>query len=246
MALLSLNDLSVRFRGASLALDGVSLEVPEKAIVALLGPNGAGKTTALRAISGLLSYHGGAEMGGSIRYDGAKLTGRTAGRVRAGIAQVMEGRRIFPDLSIEENLLTGGFTRPRAALAAGLEQVYALFPDLTGRRNEMAGLLSGGQQQMVAVGRALMSAPRLLLLDEPSLGLAPMVVQQIASALREINSQGTSVLLVEQNATLALELSSSACILETGRVAISGNSRDLKHDPKVREAYLGHGVGSAA
>ncbi|MEJ8574248.1 ABC transporter ATP-binding protein [Microbaculum marinum] len=246
MALLSLNNLSVRYRGASLALDGVSFEVPENAIVALLGPNGAGKTTALRAISGLLSHHGGGEVGGSIEYDGRPLTGRTATRVRAGIAQVMEGRRVFPDLSVEENLLCGGFTRPRTGLGSGLDEVYALFPDLVGRRQDMAGLLSGGQQQMVAVGRALMSDPRLLLLDEPSLGLAPMVIQQIAGALNQINERGASVLLVEQNATLALALSSSACILETGRVAITGASRDLKDDPKVREAYLGQGVGAAA
>ncbi|WP_288900259.1 ABC transporter ATP-binding protein [uncultured Sneathiella sp.] len=246
MTLLALENLSVRYGGASLALEDVTFAVPESAIVALLGPNGAGKTTTLRAISGLLPFHGGAITSGRIIFDGAPLTGRSAQRVCGGIAQVMEGRRVFADLTVEENLLSGAFTRPRSTVKSSLDGVYALFPDLTGRRRDMAGLLSGGQQQMVAVGRALMSAPRLLLLDEPSLGLAPMIVQQIAAVLREINEEGASVLLVEQNAALALSLASSACILETGIVALSGPSEILKTDPKVREIYLGHGAGVVA
>jgi branched-chain amino acid transport system ATP-binding protein len=238
-ALLAVSGLTVRY-GRSPALDAVSFDVPRQGITALLGPNGAGKTTALRAISGLLNFHGGWIETGSIALDGRALDSSPAGRVRAGIAQVMEGRRIFLDLTIEENLIAGSFTVPNAASRReALERVFALFPILSERRRETAGYLSGGQQQMVAIGRALMSSPRLLLLDEPSLGLAPKIVEQIAETILQINRTGTGILLVEQNAALALRIAHQATILETGKVALAGPAAELRENPLVRDVYLG-------
>ena len=237
--LLSLEDVSTWYGGIPV-LEGVSLQLAVGEILALLGPNGAGKTTVLRAISGLLELHRGRLVGGSIHLDGAPLPASPAARVRAGVAQVLEGRRIFQDLSIEENLVAGGFT-----LASGkqrrlmLEKVYELFPVLHERRRETAGYLSGGQQQMLAIGRALMPRPRLLLLDEPSLGLAPKIIDQIVTAVVAINRAGTSIILVEQNASVALAIAHQAVILEMGRVALKGNAVDLRNNPKVRELYLG-------
>jgi branched-chain amino acid transport system ATP-binding protein len=241
--LLSLEDVSTRY-GSIPMLDHVSLRVAAGEMLALLGPNGAGKTTALRAISGLLGLHGGLVTGGSIRFDGYPLPSAAAACVRAGIAQVLEGRRIFQDLTIEENLVAGGFTVSRKRRRQTLEQIYELFPVLRERRRETAGYLSGGQQQMLAIGRALMPKPRLLLLDEPSLGLAPKMIDQIAATIVAINRLGTSIVLVEQNAALALAIAQQAVILEMGRVALQGSAADLRHDPKVRELYLGITCGS--
>jgi branched-chain amino acid transport system ATP-binding protein len=237
--LLSLQDVTTQY-GKVLALRRVSLEVPVGKILALLGPNGAGKTTTLRAVSGLLEYHGGRVTEGSILFDGVPLPTTPSARVRGGISQVLEGRRIFQDLSIEENLVAGSFTvRSRAQRSDALERIYGMFPILRERRAETAGYLSGGQQQMVAIGRALMSRPRLLLLDEPSLGLAPKIVEQIAETILSINAEGASILLVEQNAAVALRIAHQAVIMETGRVALSGASSALQQDAKVREVYLG-------
>ena len=237
--LLSLQDVTTRY-GKVLTLRRVSLELPKGKILALLGPNGAGKTTTLRAVSGLLEYHGGRITEGSILFDGVSLPATPSARVRGGISQVLEGRRIFQDLSIEENLMAGSFTvRSRTQRSDELERIYAMFPILRERRAETAGYLSGGQQQMVAIGRALMSRPRLLLLDEPSLGLAPKIVEQIAETILSINAEGTSILLVEQNAAVALRIAHRAVIMETGRVALSGASSALRQDSKVREVYLG-------
>ncbi len=243
--LLSLEDVSTRYGGIPV-LKGVSLRLAVGEMLALLGPNGAGKTTALRAISGLLGFHGGRLTSGSIHFDGAPLPVTPAARVRAGIAQVLEGRRIFQDLSIEENLVAGGFTlfsgKQRRLM---LGRVYELFPVLRERRRETAGYLSGGQQQMLAIGRALMPRPRLLLLDEPSLGLAPKIIDQIVTAVVAINRAGTSIILVEQNASVALAIAHQAVILEMGRVALQGSAVDLRHNPKVRELYLGMSGGGA-
>jgi branched-chain amino acid transport system ATP-binding protein len=242
--LLSLEDVSTRY-GHIPMLNQVSLRVVAGEMLALLGPNGAGKTTVLRAISGLLELHSGRVTSGSIHFDGSSLPPSAAACVRAGIAQVLEGRRIFQDLSIEENLIAGGFTVSRSWRWQTLEQIYELFPILRERRRETAGYLSGGQQQMLAIGRALMPRPRLLLLDEPSLGLAPKMIDQIAAAIVAINRAGTSIVLVEQNASVALAIAQQAVILEMGRVALHGSAADLRRDPKVRELYLGITRGSA-
>lgn len=237
--LLEVRKLRVDY-GQIAALHDVSVCVAQGAVVALLGANGAGKTTTLRSISGLLGFHNGRIAGGEIVFDGAPLVGSAAGRVSRGIAQVMEGRRIFSELTIEDNLIAGAFTvSSKSKRSAAYDRVFELFPLLAERRGDIAGYLSGGQQQILAIGRALMSGPRLLLLDEPSLGLAPLVVEQIGQAIGMINRAGTAVLLVEQNASVALGLSSEAVILETGRVALSGSSEQLKADPKVRDVYLG-------
>ncbi|MGH9191219.1 MAG: ABC transporter ATP-binding protein [Acidimicrobiales bacterium] len=232
-------NLEVVYNDVVLVLRGVSLAVPAGKIVAVLGANGAGKTTLLRAITGLLPVHRGKSTKGRITLAGRDIThDDPARRVRAGLAQVMEGRRVFAELTVDENLRTGAYTN-RAGLAEGRDRVMELFPVLRERRRQVAGYLSGGEQQMLAIGRALMSSPRLLLLDEPSLGLAPLVVEQIRDIVVDINAQGTSVLLVEQNATMALAIADRGVVLEQGRVVRSGSGAELLADRNIREFYLG-------
>jgi branched-chain amino acid transport system ATP-binding protein len=233
--LLELNDLVVAY-GRIQALHGISLSVAEGEIVTLIGANGAGKTTTMRAISGLRPV-----ARGSIRFDGADLTHVRADlRVGRGISQAPEGRGIFPGMTVMENLEMGTYARrDRRAFPADLERVFGLFPRLAERRRQAAGTMSGGEQQMLTIGRALMARPRLLLLDEPSMGLAPMLIQQIFGIIREINTQGTTVLLVEQNAQQALSVAHRAYILETGSIVKEGTGRELLGDPAIKEAYLG-------
>jgi branched-chain amino acid transport system ATP-binding protein len=244
--ILSVRNLEVVYNDIALVLRGVSVDVPSGAIVALLGANGAGKTTLLRSITGLLGPHRGKITKGSVSFEGEAITGRDPSEVvRRGVAQVMEGRRIFQELTVEENLRAGGFTRRgRAEARAAHERVFELFPILRDRRRSTAGYLSGGEQQMLAIGRALMSDPHLLLLDEPSLGLAPKLVEQIRDLIVDINGQGTSVLLVEQNATMALSIARSGYVMETGRIVKEGPAGELLADQDIQEFYLGGGEGS--
>jgi branched-chain amino acid transport system ATP-binding protein len=243
-SILEVRNVETVYHGVVRVLRGVSLAVPRGSVVALLGPNGAGKTTTLRAITGLLDIHEGRITKGSIRFDGEDLSGLKPPQiVRRGMAQVMEGRRIFPELTVEENLFSGAWTATRQQVAEGLEDAYTRFPILGERRRQAAGYLSGGEQQMLAIGRALMSKPKLLLLDEPSLGLAPKIVSQVGDLVRQLNSEGMSILLVEQNAMMALELSSHGYILETGKVVKDGSSEELRADDDIREFYLGLGGG---
>ena len=244
---LSVRNLEVVYDDVILAVRGVSLEVPAGGIVALLGPNGAGKTTLLRAITGLLGVHRADITKGEIELDGRRITKLDpATIVRAGIGQVMEGRRVFHELTVDENLRAGAMTvRDRAEVETARERALELFPVLRERLKSTAGYLSGGEQQMLAIGRALMASPRLLLLDELSLGLAPRVVEQIMEVVREINSRGTSVLLVEQNARSALAIASHGYVMETGRVVLEGEAEQLRADRDVQEAYLGVGGGDA-
>jgi branched-chain amino acid transport system ATP-binding protein len=240
--LLEVGDVRVSYAGVR-ALHGVSLVVPEGEIVAVLGNNGAGKTTLLRAISGTLHLHGGALDSGVTRFDSRTLSALAPAEVvRAGVVQVPEGRRMFADLTVEENLRAGGLSsRGRSRRVEARSRVYKLFPRLHERRTQRAGLLSGGEQQMLAIGRALMACPSVLLLDEPTLGLAPMMAERIAGTVREINLQGTAILLIEQNAALALELSSSAHVLEVGAVTLHGPSAELAASDEIRRRYLGVG-----
>jgi branched-chain amino acid transport system ATP-binding protein len=233
--LLELHDVSLLY-GRIQALHDISLEVEEGEIVALIGANGAGKSTTMRAISGIRPV-----ARGTIRFDGKDITRlRPDLRVIRGICQAPEGRGIFPGMTVLENLGMGAYTRKdRAGIAADQERVLELFPRLAERRRQAGGTLSGGEQQMLAVARALMSRPKLLLLDEPSMGLAPMLIQQIFEIITEINQQGTTVLLVEQNAQQALSRAHRGYVLETGRIVRSGTGADLLHDPAVKEAYLG-------
>jgi len=243
---LDVSDLRVSYGGAVRALRGVSLDVPDKVVVAVLGSNGAGKSTLLRAISNVLRSHRGRIDSGSITFDGTSLRGLDpAACVRLGLVQVPEGRRIFGRLTVEENLRAGGIAqRDRAAKAAAQTRVFELFPVLADRRRQRAVLLSGGEQQMLAIARGLMANPKLLLLDEPSLGLAPLIVGQIAQVIAEINRQGTSVLLVEQNARMALSVASHAYVLDVGNVSLSGSAVDLSATDQVQRLYLGHGADS--
>jgi branched-chain amino acid transport system ATP-binding protein len=241
--ILRVGNLEVVYSDVILVLRGVSLEVPTGAVVALLGGNGAGKTTLLRAISGLLKVHRGDITKGTVELDGEDVTRLDAAAiVRKGVSQVMEGRRIFAELTVDENLRAGGFTRrDKSELKASYERVMELFPVLAQRRRSTAGYLSGGEQQMLAIGRALMASPRLMLFDEPSLGLAPRVVEQISGIIRDINAQGTSVLLVEQNATMALGLADYGYVLEHGKVVRDGPAAALLADEDIQEFYLGVG-----
>jgi branched-chain amino acid transport system ATP-binding protein len=218
------------------ALKGVALEVRQGEIVTLLGNNGAGKTTTLRTISGLL-----VPTRGVVTLEGESLAGVPAHAVvRRGIAHVPEGRRIFNRLTVRENLTMGAYTRnDTAVIASDLERVFALFPRLLERTTQTAGTLSGGEQQMLAIGRALMARPRLLLLDEPSMGLAPVLVEQIFDTVRDINTQGTTILLVEQNAAMALAVAQRGYVIETGAIVLSGTAAELADNPEVRRAYLG-------
>lgn len=245
---LEVDDLRVTYGGAVQALRGISLQVPDGKVVAVLGSNGAGKTTLLRTISHTLKLHRGKIDSGSVTWNGSSLTGRDPSRIVAsGIVQVPEGRRIFSRLTVEENLRAGGMgSKDKAAKAAAQSRVYALFPVLAERRTQRGGLLSGGEQQMLAIGRALMAAPSLLLLDEPSLGLAPRVIKQIGEIIGEINRQGTSVLLVEQNAAMALSVADLAYVLDVGKVSLSGEAAELAKTDAVQRLYLGHGAGDEA
>jgi branched-chain amino acid transport system ATP-binding protein len=243
---LEIANVEVVYNDVVLVLRGVSLAVPPGRIVALLGANGAGKTTLLSAVTGLLGVHRGKVTKGTVRLAGRDITDdEPAQRVRAGLTLVMENRRIFAELTVDENLRTGAYTN-RAQLAENFERVLDLFPRLAERRRQTAGYLSGGEQQMLAIGRALMSAPTVLLLDEPSLGLAPKVVEQIRDIVVGINAQGTSVLLVEQNATMALSIAHHGYVLEHGRVVRDGPGDELLADKDIREFYLGIGAREGA
>ena len=234
MSLLTTQNLSVMY-GKIRALEGITLTVNPGRIVALVGANGAGKTTLLKTLSGLLS-----PLSGSIHFEEQEITLTSPDkRVKNGIAQVPEGRGLFGILSVEDNLLLGAYTRNDREINNDLESVYIRFPILRDKRHDYAGTLSGGQQQMVAVGRALMSRPRLLLLDEPSMGLAPIIVEEIFATIRELNDAGTTIFLVEQNARLALKNSHYTYVLENGTIVKEGQSEDLLNDPAIIEAYLG-------
>jgi branched-chain amino acid transport system ATP-binding protein len=240
---LRVSGLEVVYHSVARVVSGVSLEVPDGAIVALLGPNGAGKTTVLRAITGLLPIHDGRITKGAIELGATRLDGLPPEKiVRQGLVQVMEGRRIFIELTVEENLLAGTYGR-KDDWRADLEAMYAQFPRLAERRRQTAGLLSGGEQQMLAIGRALLARPKVLLLDEPSLGLSPKLTEEVARLIGSIRDRGVSVLLVEQNAQMALSLASHGYILENGKVVLDGSAAELREDPDVREFYLGMGGG---
>ena len=232
--MLDVAKLSSRY-GRIPALSGVDLTVGRGELVALVGGNGAGKTTLLRVLSGVHPA-----FAGSVRFDGADVTRASPPmRVRMGIAQVPEGRQMFGPMSVEDNLLLGAFTRPAREIADTLARIFDLFPVLRTKRREAAGTLSGGQQQMLAIGRALMGQPRLLLLDEPSMGLAPRLVAEIFAVIRSLKDAATTILLVDQNARAALSIADRAYVLETGRITLAGTGRELSNNPRVREAYLG-------
>ena len=244
--LLRLNNIEVLYDDVILVLRGLSLEVREGGIAALLGSNGAGKTTTLKAISGLLYVEDGEVTDGTVVFDGEEIQGMDAHRiVEKGIFQVLEGRRVFEHLTVRENLAAGAYTRrDRRAAEADMDKVFHYFPALAERRRQLAGHLSGGEQQMVALGRALMASPRMMLLDEPSLGLAPILVENIFGIIRRINrEEGTTILLVEQNARLALEVADYGYIMEGGRVVLEGSARELRTNEDVKEFYLGLGDG---
>ena len=234
MSMLKISDLNV-FYGSIHAVKGVSFEVNEGEIVTLIGANGAGKSTTLNTVAGLLRPRTG-----SITFEGESLVGVPAHKmVSKGIALCPEGRRIFQDMTVRENLEMGAFTRKEAESVEMRKRVYESFPRLKERRAQAGGTLSGGEQQMLAMGRALMSKPKLMMLDEPSMGLAPILVQEIFDIIKELNEQGTTILLVEQNASMALSIADRAYVLETGKVSMSGDANDLLHDSRVRQAYLG-------
>ena len=244
--LLSLNNIEVLYDDVILVLRGLSLQVAEGQIAALLGSNGAGKTTTLKASSGLLYVEDGEVSDGTIVFDGEEIQGMEAHRiVERGLFQVLEGRRVFEHLNVRENLLAGAYTRgARRGLEAEMDKVYDYFPALAERRRQLAGYLSGGEQQMLALGRALMASPRMMLLDEPSLGLAPMLVETIFRTLQRINrEEGTTILLVEQNARIALSVADYGYIMEGGRVVLEGDAEDLRANEDVKEFYLGLGDG---
>ncbi len=238
--LLELEDIHVHY-GKIEAIKGISLEVDEGEIVTLIGANGAGKTTTLQMISGLRSVSSG-----RLRFNGDDITSMPGyKRVVAGIGQAPEGRGIFPGMTVEENLYMGAYAR-KGNLSKEIAEVYDLFPRLAERKRQLGGTMSGGEQQMLAIGRALMAQPKVLLLDEPSMGLAPMLVQQIFSIIQEINARGTTVLLVEQNAQQALQIGDRAYVLETGRIVKSAAASELLNDPQVKAAYLGGDLGPGA
>ena len=235
---LAVTGLEVTYKDVIHALRGITLSVTEGSIVALLGPNGAGKTTTLRAITGLLEFHEGSIVKGSVVIDGHDVTGSRASEpVEHGVAQVMEGRRIFSTMTVLENL------RAASGDTDALDAVFDRFPRLDERRRQRAGYLSGGEQQMLAIGRALMKRPRLLVLDEPSLGLAPLLVESIADTIGNIRADGTTVLLVEQNTAMALELADHGYVIENGRVVMDADSATLRSDPDIMEFYLGQQKG---
>ena len=235
MAMLEVKDLQVYY-GVIQALRGISFHVNQGEVIALIGANGAGKTTTLQTLTGILS-----PKSGSIVFEGKDLTRTPAHKiVEMGMAHVPEGRRVFADMSVYENLLLGAYTRKdKAEIAESLASVYKRFPRLEERKGQRAGTLSGGEQQMLAMGRALMSRPRIILMDEPSMGLSPIFVNEIFDIIREVSESGTTVLLVEQNAKKALSIADRAYVLETGRITLEGKASDLLHDESVQKAYLG-------
>ncbi len=241
MDLLRVENVEVVYNEVILVLKGLSLVAERGKITALLGANGAGKSTTLQAVSGLLLGEDGKITEGKVVYDGKAIHGLPPERiVKVGVFQVMEGRRVFEDLTVEENLRCGGYTRPRSEFAESLDKVYQYFPRLAERRKQLAGYMSGGEQQMLAIGRAIMARPRLLLLDEPSLGLAPLLVEEIFGIIRRVNEQeGVTILLVEQNARAALSIASQGYIMENGRIVLDGQAKDLLNNPDVQEFYLG-------
>jgi branched-chain amino acid transport system ATP-binding protein len=245
--LLSVNNIEVIYDHVILVLKGVSLQVPEGGIVALLGANGAGKSTTLKAISGLLRTERGEVTKGAIEFQGEPLHRKNPSEVvRRGIVQVMEGRHVFEHLTVEENLLVGAYSRRNGhSLKSDLDKVYGYFPRLTERRGVRAGYISGGEQQMLAIGRALMARPRLMLLDEPSMGLAPMLVQEIYDIVSRLNREaGVAILLAEQNAAMALRFAQHGYVMETGRIVLDGDAKTISENEDIKEFYLGlTGVG---
>ena len=234
MVMLKVDDIHVYY-GSIHAVKGVSFEVNEGEIVTLIGANGAGKSTVLNTVSGLLHPRTG-----SVQFMGQDLRGTAAHKVvERGLAQVPEGRRIFLQMTVEENLEMGAYTRPNSTIAPGIADVYKRFPRLEERRRQVAGTISGGDRKMLATGRALMSSPKLLMLDEPSMGLAPILVEQIFDIIKELHAAGTTILLVEQNAQAALSVADRAYVLETGRISLSGTGAELMASDQVRRAYLG-------
>lgn len=235
MAMLKIEDLHVSY-GMIQAIKGVSFEVNEGEVISLIGANGAGKTTILHTITGLLK-----PKSGSIQFEGTELTTTPAHKiVKLGMAHVPEGRRVFADLTVYENLMMGSYTRKdKNEIQESLEMVYGRFPRLEERKKQLAGTLSGGEQQMLAMGRALMSKPRIILMDEPSMGLSPLFVNEVFDIIQKISASGTTVLLVEQNAKKALAISDRAYVLETGKIALTGKASDLINDDKIKKAYLG-------
>ncbi len=232
--MLELRDVTVAY-GRIDALKGISFSVKPGEIVALIGANGAGKSTTLMTISGVIALRNG-----EILYNGTRISGRPVHEiVRLGISQVPEGRRIFPRMTVRENLEMGAFSRRKKEFAGDMKHIFEMFPALAERSRQFGGTLSGGEQQMLAIGRALMSRPSLMLLDEPSLGLAPIIVSRIFKIIREINEQGTTVLLVEQNAKAALRLAHRAYVMETGKIVMQGDASQLERDPGIKKAYLG-------
>ena len=234
MSMLKVEDLHVYY-GSIHAIKGISFEVNEREIVTLIGANGAGKSTTLNTVAGLLKPRSGA-----ITFEGHQVAGTPASKiVPQGMALCPEGRRVFQQMTVRENLEMGGYTRPAGEIGASLDDVFERFPRLKERHRQIAGTLSGGEQQMLAMGRALMSKPKLLMLDEPSMGLAPLLVEQIFDIIGELNRAGTTILLVEQNAQMALSIANRAYVLETGSIVKSGDAQALMHDDDVRKAYLG-------
>ena len=234
MSMLKVEDLHVYY-GSIHAIKGVSFEVNEGEIVTLIGANGAGKSTTLNTVAGLLKPRSG-----SVQFEGKTVSGMPASKiVPQGMALCPEGRRVFQQMTVRENLEMGGYTRPAGEISASLDNVFERFPRLKERHRQVAGTLSGGEQQMLAMGRALMSKPRLLMLDEPSMGLAPLLVEQIFDIIGELNRAGTTILLVEQNAQMALSIANRAYVLETGNIVKSGDAHLLMNDDDVRKAYLG-------
>lgn len=239
---LAVTDLSAQYGAAHSALTGLSIHVPEGQIVSLLGPNGAGKSTLMRSVSGLIGHHGGSVTTGTVELLGADVTRESAaGRVERGLAQALEGRHVFPELTVEDNLAAGAYIRRygKAEIAERHEKVLHHFPKLGDLMDRQAGYLSGGEQQMLAIGRALMSNPKVLLLDEPSLGLAPKIVENVRDVILDINSEGTSILLVEQNAAMALSIASYGYLLDGGRVVKEGTAENLRNDDEIVALYLG-------
>jgi len=245
--MLALTNLQIVYDNTIEAVREASLTVAERRIVALLGANGAGKSTTLKAISGVLYPEDGEVKAGDISFEGRPLRGLSPDRiVRAGIVMVPEGRRLFDQLSVEENLLMGGYTRSRADSRHGLQRVYELFPRIASKRLTVSGYLSGGEQQMVAIGRALMSQPKLLMLDEPTLGLAPQICEEIVGIVTRLcRQEGVSILLVEQNAQMALAIADDGFIMENGRIVLDGPAEKLLRNEDVREFYLGFGEGGS-
>lgn len=238
--MLKLNNIEVIYSDVILVLKGINLEVPDGGCVALLGANGAGKSTTLKAISGLLHSEDGAVTGGSIEVDGERVDGLPSEEiVNRGVLHVMEGRRVLQHMTVEQNLIVGGHMHSQAEVREDLERVYGFIPRLADLRNRIAGYLSGGEQQMLVIGRALMARPRLMMIDEPSLGLAPKLVEDVFSLLRKLREEGIALLIVEQNALAALELADHGYVLDDGRIVLEGDAYELRANEDVREFYLG-------